>query len=202
MARTLETVTQTEMAESGGAMIEKEGKYHLFVEICEDGQIVGTDTAIDGFGVKASCLAGPDEPKKTINIVLRDGKLNDKDGGKMGRKIQSAFFVATNVLTPAQLNGGSVEIDEQLAVGQQFMAELKFGKEKEGKKYLQIAWAEIYHVDDPRVKNWPKNADALAVIDAKYRKTPEYFTSMISDAKPKANPPQVAQPPAADFGGL
>jgi hypothetical protein len=201
MARTFETVTVDEMQETGASLIEKEGKYHLFIEIVEDGKIVGTDTEIDGFGVKASCLAGPDEMKKTINMVFRDGNLSDKDGGKMARKIQSAFFIASNILTPQQLTGGSVEIDEQIAVGQQVIAHLKFGKEKDGKRYLQLAWDEIYHVDDPRAKDVAKNADALSAIDAKFRRTADYFAPLIKAVKPAAATP-AASATQPDFGGL
>jgi hypothetical protein len=67
-----------------------------------------------------------------------------------------------------------------------------------------MAYCNVYHVDDPRVKDWPKDAIALGLLPATLRKKAEEFetkkpgggnggsTTAGQTAKPTAPPSQPA----------
>jgi hypothetical protein len=199
MGRAIAAPTTEEMTE-GGERLEAEGTYHFLVLICKDQEMPHNSDYFDGYSAKLQVFHGPHEGKE-IGILLQDGSDN-KDGGAFARKKQTAFFIATNVMSIAQM-GQSVEINESIAAGAQVVATVKLGKvsEKTGKQYLDIEGLKIYHVDDPRVKDVPKDTAMLKSINAAYRHEAKYFEPILpkhadhGGSKPPKNPPAS---PAAD----
>ena len=120
----------------------------------------------------------------------------------------AAFFIATGVLLPEQL-GKSVKINVPAAVGQQLILTLarKMEKDDNGNysvetKLLEINYSDIFHVDDPEAKSYPKSEDALAMIAATDRHKPEWFAFKSKKSVQKPAPAK-AEPPvdvAAMFG--
>lgn len=100
----------------------------------------------------------------------------------MSRKKLAAFFIATDVLSPSDL-GKPVAIDVEAAKGKQLIVEFDRQNDKDEKtgkytvptKYIQISYANIYHVDDPEVKDVPKNADAMGYRDASLKHDEKWF---------------------------
>jgi hypothetical protein len=199
MARTVDTPQAEDLA-GGGGFLHEEGKYHLMVEDIKDGVQPNSDDLIKngGLGIKLKVLHG-EHKGKTIGITLNDPNAAHKDQGEFAKVRQCAFLTATNVLQFEHLNGTSYSYDEQAARGHQLIVEFKLGKPNaNGKQYLDVHFSNIYHVDDPRAKDVPKDAEALAVIPSEYRKPAEYFAPVLK-AKPKA---EAAKEKAPDFSAL
>ena len=175
MARSMETPEASDMA--GGGRLDVPGKYHLLVEDIVDG-IETKNDVLPGLSVRMKVLEG-DQKDMIVSLSLLDGNLSHSDGGLFCRKKQSAFLVAANVLTPAQLNGANVDYDEEIARTQQIVAEFEFGK-KDGEvtEYLDWKYCNIYHVDDPRAAKVPKSKEDLEMIPTEFRHDAKYFESL------------------------
>jgi len=157
--------------------LNEPGTYHMIVtSVAENEGPKGNP--IDGFTVGLSVLDGTskDQKDKSMNLCLfsPDQSKSDKSR-KWARMKQTAFVVASGVLDPAKL-GGKVQINLQNAVGRQIVA--TFEHDDEG-KYMQLSYANIYHVDDPRAANFPKDKEALAIIPKDLRKDATYFASLL-----------------------
>lgn len=185
MARTMEDVTVQDMVDEGG-FLETPGTYLLQVAEMLDGLLPDGKTVADCFSAKCTVIGG-DQDGKSIGLLFNDGDYSHKDQGKFARKKQSAFLIATNVLRPEHLNGQPVSYDEQQAVGQFFVSKLKFGREgKDGKRYLEVNYADVWHIDDPRVPKGIVTPEAVADVDAALRRKPEFFASMVKTPKRSA----------------
>jgi hypothetical protein len=187
--------------------LEADGYFHVYVKDVRDGEPHYDNTAIEGFSCHFQVMGG-EHDGKTAGTTLRDGQLTHKDEGEFCRKYQSAFCVATNLLTPAQLNGGEVSFDEQAATNHQLIIKVKGKKKKDDnsadpKKFYDIDGLGFFHVDDPRVADVPKSPDALAMIDPAFRRPAEYFAPLVSDKKGGAAQTKKQDPPPTfDAGGL
>lgn len=194
-----------------GNYINEPGTYHIVVtEICEGESIKGNP--IDGFTFGFDVLAGTTEncAGKSGSQSLFAPNLTGTDKQQLlAKKKLAAFFIATGVLLPEQL-GKSVKINVPAAVGQQLILTLSRKMEKDDNgnytvetKLLEINYSDIFHVDDPAAKSYPKSEDALGMIDAKDRHKPGWFAFK---AKGGSRPTPVAaktEPPvdvAAMFG--
>jgi hypothetical protein len=199
VARQLETPEASELSGSG-SRLDTPGTYHFIVEDIQDGKQAG-DSFLNGLFAKLKVLHG-EQKDQVFNLDLLDPTMNSKDGGAFARKKQAAFLIATNVLTPEQANGQTVSYEEQDARGAQCIAEVRFGKDRDGNisKYLDLHFSNIYHIDDPRVAKVEKDEASLTVIDPKHRHDAAYFESMMGQRKQGSSPaPKTAEP---DFGGL
>lgn len=198
MARTVQTTQAEDLAGLSG-FLEAEGVYHFIVEEAKDGIKMNIEEAFDGFSVRLKVLHGPEEGKTTY-INLMDGQESHKDGGKACNAKQCAFLVASNLLTPDQLKGAQFSFDEQNSIGAQIIADFRLGKPNDkGKRYLELHYSNIYHVDDPRSASVAKDASWIAKIPAGFRRKPEFFASI----QPKKNAPATTKPAAElDLGGI
>lgn len=127
---------------------------------------------------KNLCLFSPKESKNTNES--KDDKLQE-----WARKKQTAFAIAAGLLDLSKKLGGKVAVDLNEAVGRQIVITFE-NDEYEGKTRLQLSYANIYHVDDPRAEKFPKDKEALSLIDKSFRKPAEYFAPLMkkSDKKP------------------
>lgn len=164
--------------------LSEPGTYHLVITDIREGE-GPNGKACDGFTFEADVLAGTTEGcvGKTIKETLFQPNMKGtEDSQRMSRKKLAAFFIATDVMNPNQL-GRSVAIDVEAAKGKQLIVEFDRQKDKDEKtgkytiptKYIQVAYANIYHVDDPDVKDIPKNADALGCRDDSLKHDSDWF---------------------------
>ena len=186
-----------------GKFLNEPGTYHLAVMKVHEGQMAN-GKPISGFCVSMSVLAGTVEgqQEKELDLTFFNGKLNSKDKGEFARKKQAAFLIAAGLMTPAQLGQRGLKIDLSQSEGRQVVATLEYD-EHEGseKKFLQLAYANIYHPDDPRAKSFPKNAEALSLIPKDQRHSPEYFAPLSkkptgaasAPVRPQLNSQQLAE---------
>ena len=156
----------------GSTYMDKPGRFHFLVTDVREGRLPKGDQGIEGFSVELEALAGsePSQVGKKTNIVLRNGQPGHQDGGAMCRRKQAAFLIAANLLTPSGLGRSGYDLDLEKARGAQIIAELELGDEQSnGKRYLELAYANIYHVDDPRAQPVPKAEESLGSIPEAFR---------------------------------
>lgn len=156
--------------------LNEAGTYHCVItSVAENEGPKGNP--IDGFTIGLAVLEGTakGQKDKSTNLCLfsPDQSKSDKSQ-EWSRKKQTAFAIAAGLIDLKKL-GGKVQIDLQDAVGRQVV--VTFDHDDSG-KYLQLSYANIYHVDDPRAANFPKDKEALAIIPKEQRKESMYFAPL------------------------
>lgn len=177
------------------------GTYHTSILDVSEG-VGPKGNPISGFCVHLVVEAGTTEGQesKEINLVLFSPKLDQSDAAQAwAKRKQAAFLIAAGLMRPDQL-GKRVSVDLQAAKNRQIIVELE-ENEYEGQVRLQIRFANIYHVDDPRAKDFPKKADVLALLPESQRvKDPAvYFEPLL---KKKASTPAETRHPVLSGSDL
>jgi hypothetical protein len=193
--------------EGGGNFLQEPGTYHLLVLRVDEAPTNNKGDLLDGFRVDCAVLDGttPGQKDRQTDIMFFRPKLSDKNGGEFAKRKQARFAIATGILGQAT-PGQRVTVDLQRAAGMQFVAELEHEIDKDTKqpkKFLQLAWANIWHVDDPAVSQVPKDAAALELLPAAMRRSAESFAKKdkpsggagSTAAKPQDKPTPPTQPP-------
>lgn len=151
---------------SGSTYLSEPGLYHLVVTGVDESPRKANGELIHNaaFSVTCSVVAGSvsGQEDKTVSLTFFAPNLSGKDQGKFARKKIDRFLLAVNLLRKDQAGAKGVEIDLQKAQGQQFLAKLE---KDDQDKYMQIAFADIFHVDDPDAAGFPKQAEAIGLID-------------------------------------
>lgn len=158
---------------------------------------IGETEKLNGLTIHLTVLAGkPNDPAVTdfvdstcqLTFWYADASRTEDEQARSNAKL-TALLIATDLITPAQL-GQPVEVNEQLAVGCHALVHLRYKQKKEGDKwvddtrYLDLAFSDILHIDDPAGKDVPKNIAALKFVPAARRHPdPKYFAFK---AKPSA----------------
>lgn len=173
-----------EMGKSGGDgnFLSKPGQYHCAIVDVKEG-VGPKGKPIDGFCVTLSILAGTvaGEEGKTTNVMFFNPKLNSPNGGAFARKKQAAFAIASNLIDPAAF-GKRVSVELKSAINHQLVAKFESSKNDDGKEYIDLAYSDIWHVDDPRCESVPKNAAALALVPKECRHDRAWFEAWIKSA--------------------
>ncbi len=170
--------------------LSEPGTYHFAVNKVAEGE-GPKGGAIDGFSVHMQVLAGTteDQEKKEFTLTFFQPKLTASEKAQqISRQQIAAFLIATELISPADL-GKAVSIDLSKADGMQLIATLS-SNEYQGKTNLQLHYSNIYHVDDPKAKSFPKNDGALSLLPTEKRKGESYFAPL--SAKKKAAPAPAA----------
>lgn len=181
---------------AGGQFLDEPGWYHLMIQDIQDPPTDKSGTPIPDAAFKVNCsvLAGTvdGQKDKTVGIMFFHPKADGKNEGAFARKKIDRFLIATGFATPAQIEAKeSFDIDLQQGRMRQFIAKLD---KEEGKRFLELSFADIYHVDDPAVASYPKDADALKLIRPQQRwpggKPPGKPTASTATASAPAAPTQ------------
>lgn len=178
---------EMEMPESfdtGGAYLHEPGTYHLAVTSVDEQPTAKNGTLIDGFRVEVEVLGGQ-HAKKQAELMFFAPKLTDKNNGEMAKKKQARFVLATGILAAAK-PGEKVTVDLAKAVGRQLIATLAHRESQNdpSKKFIDLNFADIWHVDDPGAAKCEFNQAALGLIPKQLRRDPKSFAPA-SDAKVK-----------------
>lgn len=177
-----------------GNYLREPGKYHFVVLDTDEAPKKKGGDPIDGFKIVAEVQNG-NEQGKEFDFVFRNPMPTWSDKGQeQGRKKIGACMVALGFATPDNM-GKAMEVELEQAVHRHFFAEVDFerdtdGNEKvsdSGQKFLQLAWSNIYHVDDPAAANYPRNEDSLALIPKANRINDPAFFDLIRGKKPSSN---------------
>lgn len=182
MARTFQT---TDISQSESNYLSDAGTFHCVVVRCTDGADQ-KGNPLAGFNTQFSVLNGTAEGCRdkefTLTFFDPDMSRGEKSQAWASKK-QTAFMVACNLIDLQKI-GEEVDIEVGDAVGQQVVISVE---KDENEKYLQLVWANIYHVDDPRAKAFPKCEKSIGLVGASNRKKEGYFDSLKaskSQAKP------------------
>lgn len=198
-----------DMGSTGSAYLKLGGDYHVTITTVHEGTMPpdkdGNSTPITngGFSVTAEVLHG-DQAEKKFTLLFPNGNYNHKDQGVFSRKKQAAFCIACDLIKPGV--AGSVEVNIQDAVGSQCIVELEEEEYEDasGKKQqrVQLKYAGIYHIDDPRVKKIEKNAKAVSTIPAEYRHDEKYFEPLTAKKEVKKESKPLSRVSDDDLDGL
>lgn len=180
----------------GGNWLTQPGTYHVVVTHADEEPTNGKGDMMDGFRITCQALEGTvkdedgkfTELDKTIDLIFWNPKLTDKNEGLFARQKQGKFFIATGLLTEAQL-GTEVEINLQNAVGRQIVLTLEEQDGSGDRKFLQLHFADIWHIDDPAVASYPKCAKSVKLIPAAHRRDPKSFEKKNGSSAAKTRPP-------------
>lgn len=197
-----------ESMEGESNFLETPGTYHTAVLAVDENPTTKDGQPIDGFKVHFCALDGttPGQQKKEFELTFYNPKPTDKKNGEFAKRKQARFAMATGILPQAQ-PGQRVSINLQDAMGRQLVMELEpriDQKTGQPSKFLQLAWANIWHVDDPAVAQVPKDAGALSLLPANLRRSADSFATAKANGNGSAGngstkPQQQTQPqkPAA-----
>lgn len=172
--------------------LDEPGTYHLLVKKSVEDEDSQGNCKEGAIAVKCEVLAGTSENcvGKVVNLTLfADGsteKMTD-----ICQRAQVAYCFATNVLKPSDFGGDGIEIDVAEAVNAQIFMRLELQDVKgadghyrkptgDDKRFLRIAYDNIFHVDDPKMADFPRDAKAIEHIDPGCRLKPEIFEQLRS----------------------
>jgi hypothetical protein len=177
--------------------LDQPGTYHCLVTSVLENQ-GPKGGVIDGFtahlAVLAGTVAGQKDKQKSLTLFSPDASKSEKSQ-EWAKKKQTAFAIATEVVNLAIL-GKRVEVDLQSAVGRQIV--ITFEANEDG--YLDLHYANIYHIDDPRAAKFPKDAEAINLATKEMqRQPPEYFAPLLKKTEPKAGQSRLSQNDLADL---
>lgn len=177
-----------ETLDSEGTRCTEPGTYHLVVMDILDGLMPDGSTHLTGggFSVVLSVLDGTvqGQKDKTIGLAFGNPKSDASDKAKeLARAKKGALFIATDLMTPAQLGKSGLKIELDLAKGRQLVATIERDSREGKEKFLQLSYANIYHVDDPRAAKFPKSQEALALIPKQLRHDAAYFEPLHTKGK-------------------
>ena len=180
---------------TGGKFLTEPGTYHCLVTAVTENPTNPKGELIDNaaFRVDLAILEGtsPNQKDKVKDFVLFNPKPSDKNEGAFAKKRFDFFFLAAGLLTKQQIeNKEKVSIDLQSAVGKQIVCKFQMD---DNDKYLELAFADIFHVDDPAVKEVPKDKDSLAMLPPSQR----WIGDKPADKKPADKKPAEKKPELA-----
>ena len=178
---------------NGGKYLDQDGYYHFVItearEVAQkrDGSVIAGMLCQFECQVLASSVPGQEE--KEWSVCIRAPRADMKDGGEFSRKLADRWWLALNAMTRVQIEQKArVSINVEQLRGRQFIAKLK-----KSEKYMDLDGADVYHVDDPAVKDQPKNVARLAQIRPEFRWTGATKPSTppvekVESTGPKADP--------------
>jgi hypothetical protein len=183
-----------------GNYLSEAGTYHLAINHVWEGT-GPKGGVIQGFSVGLQVLAGTveDQEKKELNLTFFNPNLNHSEvAQRIRRQQQAAFLIASGLMAPADL-GKRVSIDLNKAIGQQVIATFE---ENEYNGILRLRFSDIFHVDDPRAKNFPKDLDSIAMLPTEKRKGESYFAPLKAGKKTAAEQPVASSMTQSDLDEL
>ena len=202
---------QPEDVDGQSNFLDEPGVYHVVVIAVDEAPLNRDNQPLDGFRVDFAVLdgtvAGQKDRQKDVLFFRPNGK--SEKGDEMKRRQQTRFALATGLLS-GFAPGQKAKVDLQTAVGRQLVIEFERSKDQAGKetKFLQLAWSNIWHVDDPHVKakQIPLDAAALSLLPANLRRKPEDFAQKKGNGgtakPPAAQPTTPTGKPAKTAGGV
>ena len=172
---------------SGEAWLAKAGVYHVQIIHSTEQPTKKNGELIDGWGIKGKVLTQGDEENKQFELTFYNARVTDtEEQQERSIRKQASLLIAAGLVTEAQMEQ---EVDFNVAdlTNRQVIVDLEMYKPKDkDKEYLQLKFDRVFHIDDPRMKAVPKNADAVKLLPATWRRKPESFDLEKLGGKPVA----------------
>jgi hypothetical protein len=179
---------------SDGGYVKLPGFYHLIVTQVDDPVTKKDGSLWTGkafrvhFEVLGGNVAGQD--KKTVNVAYNEPLPSHSDGGEFCGRLIDRFALAVGLIGPADKQKPYV-VDAPI-VGRQVIANLECSTDRDGNAtgFMDIAGRglEIYHIDDPTVSAIPKNAGAMKLIPAAFRRAAKRDATAMASGTPAVTP--------------
>lgn len=192
----------------GGKFLAKgdDGFYHFVIIGAREGGLSYDQKPLDNAAFQLECevVGGTVDANvgKSWELTAFWPKPSDKNEGAHAKKLIDRTLLATSMATKAELENpeNALDINTDLFVGRQFIAKLvtEPSFNDPNKLYIKLSFTDIYHVDDPAVKDQPKNAEYLkpSLFDPKLRWDPAAIKAASAPAKKTpATPPVPATNP-------
>lgn len=185
--------------DTGSDMASEPGTYHLLVTEIHPGMMPDGKTILEGggFSINLEVLAGTVEGQqgKLLNLIFGNPKIDATEKfKKMLQDKKGAFFIAADLMTPEQLGTKGLKIELEKAKARQIIATLERDSRAGKEKFLQLSYANVYHVDDPRAAGFPKSQDALALMPKSLRHDAAYFAKLNEKKHATAAPAAPVRP--------
>jgi hypothetical protein len=172
-----------EEKEQTSQWLKAKGIFHFAVTAVDPNPVSQAGQQLPGIKVTLAVMGGTDatQVNKQWDAVLYQGTAEDKETQRdLNNRRLDRFFEAVGIQKHVITGGDGrkrVRIDDpMLAVGRQFIGETEPWLGDNGKTRMGWAWDNLYHVDDPRVKDVPKNQEAIALIPQALRRPASSFT--------------------------
>ncbi|MBX3422242.1 MAG: hypothetical protein KF752_11870 [Pirellulaceae bacterium] len=181
----------------GSTMLDVAGKFHVVIRDVEENPLIGQNP-FRGFCAEIEVIAPREHAEKTAKIKFGNPDLSHKDKGEFAKAKQASFAIATGVVDLSKL-GQSVDADLSAAIGQHVLIEIEQvpWKDDPTKHSPNLRYANVFHVDDPRAKEYPRDDAVLKLVGVK-RQPPEYFAPLMKKKQVTA----AATATDDDFAGL
>lgn len=179
--------------------VTKPGFYHVAImEQNPQPKSSNGSQYIDGLGLKFQVAAGthPDQFDKTYDCVFIKGNPQQKDNGSFCNRKLLRLFIATGLMGE-HAPGQQTTLDTSLMVGRQCVIELEEKPNSPTSKnpngtHVEFKGAQVFHVDDPAVKDVPKHFELLSIIPKELRRAESTFKK--DDQPPAAGSTAAGQP--------
>lgn len=169
----------------GASWLDKAGTYHARIISVDETPTTKDKMPIEGFRIMFGVLGGQcadgtaitTEVGKQFELTFSDPNPAKKESAQeWAVKKQTAFFLAAGLMNESQL-GGDVEIELSNATNRQVIIQVEMSEPDQpgGKSFPNLAWANIYHIDDPRQARVPRDAGAVKLLPAAFRRDPNGF---------------------------
>jgi len=106
--------------------------------------------------VLAATVAG--QEKKLVTEIIWGPKLDARDGGAFAKKKIARLALATGLISKGA-KGKRISVDFSNLQDRQMIVQFK--KSGDEKMYMGIAFADMYHVDDPEKRDVPRDQAAI-----------------------------------------
>jgi hypothetical protein len=168
--------TSTEGAGSGVAWLKEPGKYHAMLLHADENPVDKDKNPIDGFKIQFLVMAG-DQKGKQMDLTLYNPDMSKSEKAiAFAERKQTACLIALGLLTEQQMGQEVVvELANAMNPPRQFFIELE---KQEGKEFLSLCYANIYHIDDPACSDpviWQRDAGQIAKLPPACRRDPASF---------------------------
>jgi hypothetical protein len=163
-----------------GGRVNAPGWFHVVVEKITDQVLKRDGSPVQNAAFKCVYRVLAGTAPSQVDLPHEETFYFPKNSGEQFKEADH-FFIATGAMTPQQVKDRvDVEINLDALENRQLIVQLVADRSEKaaGKDWVK-AWSNYYHVDDPSVKNQPKNEAALKMIPPTLRligKPPEYFT--------------------------
>lgn len=161
--------------ESESPYLKEPGTYHVQVLDIQEGVSQRGDV-IDGFSVTFGVLGGANHGKTSPQKILNAKDTASDNAKRISKQKQVNFAIAANLFDPNAVGTNKkVSIELSSALHQQMVVRFSENEGTDGKTYLQIDYAAIFHVDDPDVASVQKSSEHLSVLPSQCRKSADFF---------------------------
>lgn len=193
-----------ESVSGGGGFLDEPGTYHFVVSQGFDDQGKrkkdGSRSPISGCTLELVCLGGTVEGcegKSHSETLFYPSPNGSEKANDIKKRALAALLIAANQMQPESL-GGQMAIDQSVLdaiVERNTQIVMKLGRQMENDgngnytvetRFLQLDYANVYHVDDPEVAAVPKDAEALKLIDQQFRHGSDWFGFKQANQQPVA----------------